>query len=92
MSTTVFPKGFHAGAVHGSLGSAIGALLQSALLWPSRVHARRKLLRTMSGMSDYELADIGLIRQDLTDSAALPLPSEPGAFFSARIRERRRRI
>jgi uncharacterized protein YjiS (DUF1127 family) len=58
--------------------------------WPLRVHANRQLLGQMSGMSDYELSDIGVTRGDLNDSSALPLHSEVGAFLAKRASERRR--
>jgi uncharacterized protein YjiS (DUF1127 family) len=65
--------------------------LASAVLgWPLRVHANRKLLSQMAGMSARELADIGLTPVDLQDSAALPLDTEIGQFLSARATAHRR--
>ena len=62
-----------------------------AVQWPMRVHANRQLLERMSCMSDYELADIGLTRRDLSDVSALPLDTEAGAFLAKRANDRRRR-
>ena len=73
------------------------ALLRSALKcakaamgWPLRVHANRRLLSQMAGMTAHELADIGLTSADLRDTAALPLDTEIGQFLSSRVSARRR--
>lgn len=68
----------------------VGVTLAKAVLgWPLRVHANRKLLAQMAGMSACELADIGLTPADLRDTAALPLDMEVGHFLSCRVSSRR---
>jgi hypothetical protein len=42
-------------------------------------------------MSDHELADIGLMRQDLLDATALEADEDPTLLLTARARERRQR-
>ena len=66
------------------------AVLWRAAAWPARIAAARETMRHLAGMSDYELADIGLNRQDLRDAAALALDADPSLMFSARAEERKR--
>lgn len=73
-----------------STPSAWARVALSALTWPARLIENRRLLGAMAAMSDHELADVGLARQDLADTAALPFAAEPGAFLAARAAERRR--
>ena len=47
------------------------AALRRALSWPSRVSAARRAMRQLARMSDYELRDIGLVRQDIVDASML---------------------
>jgi uncharacterized protein YjiS (DUF1127 family) len=56
--------------------------------WPFRVAAARAAMRQLAGMSDHELADINLTRQDLRDASALPLSDDPTRIFAMRARER----
>jgi uncharacterized protein YjiS (DUF1127 family) len=65
------------GRNHRSLLSVFGAGLVRALLWPSRVIAARRTLSQLAGLSEYELRDIGLSRQDLVDFTARPLDEDP---------------
>ncbi|MDX7951372.1 DUF1127 domain-containing protein [Lichenihabitans sp. Uapishka_5] len=65
-------------------------MARAILAWPARVHANRKLLHLMAGMSAHELADIGLTPSDLRDTGALSLNSDVGHFLSARSDSRRR--
>src|SRR3979409_1543686 len=65
------------GRNHRPLLSALGALVVRALLWPSRVMEARRTMAQLTGMSDYELRDIGLSRQDLVDLTARPLDEDP---------------
>ena len=58
--------------------------------WPLRVAKARDLLGALGGMSDRELADIGLSRGDVRDATAVPLDGEPSDLLSARAAERRR--
>ncbi|WP_207484621.1 DUF1127 domain-containing protein [Arenibaculum pallidiluteum] len=50
-----------------------------------------RLLIELAAMSDRELADIGLARQDLHDATAMPLGCDPEPVLRARSEERRRR-
>jgi uncharacterized protein YjiS (DUF1127 family) len=56
----------------------LGALVRRALAWPARVAEARRTLALLGRMTDRELSDIGLLRSDLTDCAALPLDEDPG--------------
>jgi uncharacterized protein YjiS (DUF1127 family) len=59
--------------------------------WPFRVAAARRALAELAGFDDRELADIGLVRQDLRDVCALALADDPTEMLAARAGERRRR-
>jgi hypothetical protein len=41
-------------------------------------------MTALARMSDYELRDIGLTRQDLFDASALPLDADPSAMLVRR--------
>ena len=56
---------------------ALGAAIARALLWPARVMMARRTLAQLAGLSEYELRDIGLSRQDLVDFTARPLDEDP---------------
>jgi uncharacterized protein YjiS (DUF1127 family) len=58
--------------------------------WPLRVLAARRAMAQLGVMSDRELADVGLCRQDLRDASALSFGEDPTAMFAARTAERRR--
>ena len=60
------------------------ALLVRVFSWPARVYTARRTMRELAQLSDYELRDIGLTRQDLADSTALPLDADPSALFVRR--------
>ena len=64
------------------------APLRRLAAWPFRVAAARAAMRQLAGMSDHELADICLTRQDLRDASALPLSDDPTRIFAMRARER----
>ena len=66
------------------------AVLRRALSWPSRVSAARRAMRQLARMSDYELRDIGLIRQDVVDASARPLDDDPSALLARRRAARER--
>jgi uncharacterized protein YjiS (DUF1127 family) len=55
----------------------LGAVVQRVLNWPARVAEARRALGLLGRMSDRELRDIGLLRSDLVDCAALPLDEDP---------------
>ena len=68
--------------------AALG-LVDAVLHWPLRALENRRLLDGMGAMSDHELRDIGLTRNDLRDATALPADREPGLFLAARAASRR---
>ena len=73
-------------------GLETGALLlRRVSAWPFRVAAARRALAQLAGFDDRELADIGLVRQDLRDVSALALADDPTEMLAARAGERRRR-
>ena len=60
-------------------------------LWPAHVIAARRLLAQLASLSDYELRDVGLTRQDLLDLTARPLDEDPTPHLHrARISRARR--
>jgi uncharacterized protein YjiS (DUF1127 family) len=65
------------GRNHRPLLSVLGANAMRVLLWPSRVVAARRTLSQLASLSEYELRDIGLSRQDLVDFTARPLDEDP---------------
>ncbi len=58
-------------ASHGA--SALGRVLS----WPSRIGAQRKAMTELARMSDYELRDIGLVRQDIVHASMLRSDADP---------------
>ena len=64
------------------------AHLRRLAAWPFRVAAARASMRQLAGMTDRELADIRLTRQDLRDASALSLSEDPTRLLSKRVRER----
>ena len=68
---------FDDGRNHRPLFSVLGAYAMRVLLWPSRVLAARRTMSQLAGLSEYELRDIGLSRQDLVDVTARPLDEDP---------------
>ena len=61
----------------------LGKALLRLLLWPARVAQARRDLAMLGSMSDHELSDIGLSRQDLRNATALPPDADPTAAFGA---------
>jgi uncharacterized protein YjiS (DUF1127 family) len=57
--------------------SRLAAVVRRALSWPARVAEARRTLAFLGQMTDRELSDIGLLRSDLADCAALPLDEDP---------------
>ena len=70
--------------------AVLGAAALRALLWPARVIAARRALAQLSGLSEYELRDIGLSRQDLVDLTARPLDDDPTIHLADARAERAR--
>ena len=58
--------------------------LRRALNWPARVGAARRTMAQLARMSEYELRDIGLTRQDVADASALPLDADPSSLLARR--------
>jgi uncharacterized protein YjiS (DUF1127 family) len=55
----------------------LGAVALRIALWPARVVAARRTLTQLAALSEYELRDIGLSRQDLVDLTGRPLDEDP---------------
>ena len=53
------------------------AFIRRVLTWPARVAEARRTLAFLGQMSDRELLDLGLLRSDLANCAALPLDEDP---------------
>lgn len=68
------------------------AALWRVLSWPARVAAARRTLTELARMSEYELRDIGLSRQDLNDTTSLPLDADPSGLLVRRRSSRGRRV
>jgi uncharacterized protein YjiS (DUF1127 family) len=66
------------------------ALVLRIALWPLRVIAARQAMAQLGAMSDHELADVGLYRQDLRDATAVRLGEDPTEMLAARAAERSR--
>jgi uncharacterized protein YjiS (DUF1127 family) len=75
--------------MHNALGlpnsrsslALLGAGVLRALLWPARVIEARRTMSQLAGMTDFELRDIGLTRQDLADVTARPLDEDPTRYL-----------
>jgi uncharacterized protein YjiS (DUF1127 family) len=61
-----------------------------ALAWPIRVLCARRELAKLADLTDHELRDIGLMRQDLRSATALPLDKDPTLLLAKIVAERRR--
>jgi|SRR5579883_728728 uncharacterized protein YjiS (DUF1127 family) len=84
---------FHFRELVKSAAPPKGSVLLRALriaAWPLRVVVARRAMAQLGAMSDRELADVGLYRQDLRDATALSLGADPTEMFSVRAEERRR--
>lgn len=67
----------------------LGAIFAAAASGISRSAINRRVVRQLSVMSDRELRDIGLSRQDVLDSEILPLEGDASCFLIGRRNERR---
>lgn len=71
------------------LATALHAVWR-AILWPfAAIHARAELAR-LAELSDFELRDIGLSRQDLRDVSGLPLGADPTQRLAQTVAQTRR--
>jgi uncharacterized protein YjiS (DUF1127 family) len=74
-----------------SLGDRLAAFAARVALWPAHVIATRRTLAQLASLSEYELRDVGLTRQDLVDITARPLDEDPTPHLNrARISRARR--
>jgi uncharacterized protein YjiS (DUF1127 family) len=74
-----------------SLFDRLVAMAARIALWPARVIAARRTLAQLASLSEYELRDVGLTRQDLVDLTARPLDEDPTPHLNrARISRVRR--
>jgi uncharacterized protein YjiS (DUF1127 family) len=74
-----------------SLVDKIVAFVARVALWPARVIEARRTLSQLAALSEYELRDVGLTRQDLVDLTARPLDEDPTPHLNrARISRARR--
>ena len=64
--------------------------LRRALAWTARISAERRAMTQLARMSDHELSDIGLVRQDVVDAGAIRAEAEPSAMLSRRRAARER--
>ena len=87
MSTT------HYEAHHGSSGYGFLQALAAATVWiarkPIHFYQSRSVLNQLSAMSDHELSDIGLTRNDVASAAAVPTDTDPTAVLAGLAQERR---
>ncbi|MDO9425279.1 MAG: DUF1127 domain-containing protein [Methylobacterium sp.] len=67
----------------------LAGLLAPVAAGLSRAAINARVLRQLGGMSERELKDIGLIRQDLFDAAALRLDGDATSLLLARRDERK---
>lgn len=74
-----------------SLLDKAAAFAARIALWPIHVVEARRTLAQLAALSDYELRDVGLTRQDLADVTARPLDEDPTPHLNrARIGRARR--
>ena len=74
------PKPFH----------AVLSAVARVLAWPIRVSEARAAMRQLGSMSEHELKDIGLTRQDLRDATGLVIDDDPTQLLAKRAAERSR--
>jgi uncharacterized protein YjiS (DUF1127 family) len=82
--TPVGDEGVACGAQGQSGGRfrTIANFLVRVALWPVRVAKARRSFAPLAQMSDYELKDIGLTRQDLWNVSALSLDQDPTGYLA----------
>ena len=79
------PAGWRVNPLRAVLAGAL-----HALTWPMRVSEARAAMRQLGGMTDHELKDIGLTRQDLRDATGLVIDDDPTQLLARRAAERSR--
>jgi uncharacterized protein YjiS (DUF1127 family) len=82
--TPVGDEGVACGAQGQSGGRfrTIANFLVRVALWPVRVAKARRSFAPLAQMSDYELQDIGLTRQDLWNVSAFSLDQDPTGYLA----------
>jgi uncharacterized protein YjiS (DUF1127 family) len=68
------------------------ALAKRVALWPVHVVAARRTLAQLAALSEYELRDVGLTRQDLLDLTARPLDEDLTPHLNRARFSRTRRV
>ena len=66
------------------------ALALRLVTWPARVAAARAAMTEFARMSDHDLKDIGLTRQDVRDATGLVLDDDPTQLLAERAASRTR--
>ena len=66
------------------------AIFYDIAAWPFRRARRLREMRLLVAMSDRDLSDIGLSRQDVNDVVTLPLSWDTGHFLFCRRTVRKR--
>lgn len=83
------PRRIAVGGLFRDLAIQMRNLAARAAEGLSRRAINRRVLHQLGGMSDRELRDIGLVRQDVTDAATLALETDSTLLLLARRNERR---
>lgn len=92
MTTIVFTRAGSAKAdAAAATGARPGQRVWRLLTWPARVIQARRDLAQLGAMSDHELSDIGLSRQDLRNATAMGLDADPTLALAKAAQERRPR-
>lgn len=73
-----------------SFGRRAQDVARRILGWPGRVLAARRTMLQFAGLTEHELKDIGLVRQDLLDVSALNLDQDPSRLLGRKAEDRRR--
>ena len=68
----------------------IATLALRATAWPAHVAASRAAMTQFARMSDHDLKDIGLTRQDVRDATSLALDADPTRLLAGRAAARTR--
>jgi uncharacterized protein YjiS (DUF1127 family) len=76
---------------HSFLDRFAGVAARVAL-WPAHVLAVRRTLAQLASLSEYELRDVGLTRQDLMNLTARPLDEDPTPHLVAARISRAHRV
>ena len=90
MDTCGFHEPARAAASFGGWPRAALTLGLRMLTWPSRFVAARAVMNRLGAMSDHELRDIGLTRQDLRDATGLVPDEDPTLLLAGRAASRTR--